>query len=107
MDSKTTWPIVKFLMHATSLRREQAKQLLEEIPTKVHTQLAITAWAWDRDIAASAGRSFVEVMKDHTDVKLATILAAANAATMTKAESDAEETEEAPAARRSMKRRHS
>lgn len=64
MDPKDTWPVVKFIIAATGLKREDARQYLDEIPKEKYPQLYLTCRKWERDTDQQASALFSELVGD-------------------------------------------
>ena len=73
MDAKDTWPVVKFLIAGTGLKRRDVRQMLEEIPEEKYSKLFVRARNWDRDQAARASAMLSEIIGEEN---LPTLLAA-------------------------------
>lgn len=58
MDAKDTWPVVKFIMAATELKAQDARQFLEEIPSEKYAMLYLLCRKWDRE----ANQRALEIM---------------------------------------------
>lgn len=68
MDPKDTWPVVKFLVAATGLKRRDARKMLEEIPKACHGDLFLRARRWDRDVASKASEELTVVLGDKANL---------------------------------------
>ena len=62
MDAKATWPVVKFIIAGTRLKKQDARALLDQIPVERYADLYLRATTWDRDCAAKAGRGLSEIL---------------------------------------------
>ncbi len=102
MDAKDTWPVVKFLIAATGLKRRDARRMLTEVSRERWSQLFIQARAWDRDQAAIASKALAGLLGDE---QLATLVEATRRAADGSNDSDAEyDAEPAPRKKATRKR---
>lgn len=62
MDAKDTWPVVKFIIAATGLKRREARQAIEKIPQAKYSDLYLCARAWDRDAGMKATEQLREIL---------------------------------------------
>lgn len=62
MDAKDTWPVVKFIIAATGLRRREARQAIEKIPVERYSDLYLCARAWDRDAGMKATEQLRQIL---------------------------------------------
>jgi hypothetical protein len=62
MDPKDTWPVVKFIVAAVGLKRDDARQYLDEIPAEKYPQLYLACRKWERDTEKMAADLFTEII---------------------------------------------
>lgn len=49
MDAKDVWPVVRFIVAATGLKREDARKYIDEIPQEKYGSLYLASRQWERD----------------------------------------------------------
>lgn len=66
MDTKDTWPVVKFIIAATGFKRRDARKLLGEISTDHYSRLYLEARKWDQEALQKASASLSGLLGDDT-----------------------------------------
>jgi len=72
MDAKDVWPVVRFIVAATGLKREDARRYIDEIPQEKYGSLYLASRQWERDVDQKALEMLTGIVGMSTNTVLQT-----------------------------------
>lgn len=100
MDAKDTWPVIKFLVSATGLKKRDARKMLQEIPEDRYGQLFIQSRAWDREMLLDASKRLGIILGEANVATLVEATKLAQVPSTEQGQQDDDEDEDAPRRRK-------